>query len=201
MEPSKNIVRGFEAYVKVLDRRKDLRDALFVACLYPSRQSMPEYQRYAEHIEAAAATANERHPGSVALFTNDDFDRTLGALRVYDVLIVNPIMDGMNLVAKEGSAINERDGALVLSRGAGAFEELGEHAVAIDDALDVDATADALETALDLDKESREKRALALRAVVEASTPAMWIEAQLRDLRLIQTGNPPATPYRSSSSS
>jgi hypothetical protein len=80
----------------------------------------------------------------------DDYDRTLGALSVYDVLLVNPIMDGMNLVSKEGPTVNKRSGVLVLSRGAGSFEELGDHAVTIDDALDVGATADAIEAALEL---------------------------------------------------
>ena len=143
---------------------------------------MPEYQRYAESIEVAAASVNERHPDSVVLYTNDDFDRTLGALRVYDVLIVNPIKDGMNLVAKEGSAINKRNGILVLSRGAGAFEELGEHSIAIDDALDVAATADALERALDMSDDERIAPATERRKIVDSSTPAMWIEAQIEDL-------------------
>ncbi|HET7481737.1 MAG TPA: trehalose-6-phosphate synthase, partial [Actinomycetota bacterium] len=197
MEPSKNIIRGFEAFGRLLDRRRDLRDARFIACLYPSRQSMPEYQRYAQGIEAAVEAVNERHPGSILLFTNDDFDRTLGALRVYDVLLVNPIMDGMNLVAKEGSALNERDGVLILSSGAGAFEELGAGSITIDDALDIDATAVAIEEALEMDVDERRKRAESLREIVESRTPAMWIEAQLTDLQRVGDGVAPTTPYRS----
>ncbi|HET7481502.1 MAG TPA: trehalose-6-phosphate synthase [Actinomycetota bacterium] len=197
MEPSKNIIRGFEAFGRLLDRRRDLRDARFIACLYPSRQSMPEYQRYAQGIEAAVEAVNERHPGSILLFTNDDFDRTLGALRVYDVLLVNPIMDGMNLVAKEGSALNERDGVLILSSGAGAFEELGAGSITIDDALDIDATAVAIEEALAMNLDERRKRAESLREIVESRTPAMWIEAQLTDLQRVRDGVAPTTPYRS----
>ncbi|MGH2808352.1 MAG: alpha,alpha-trehalose-phosphate synthase (UDP-forming) [Actinomycetota bacterium] len=190
-EPSKNIVRGFEAFGALLDRRDDLRDTRFVACLYPSRQSMPEYQRYADAIERVVDEVNARHPDSIDLFMKDDFDRTLGALSLYDVLLVNPIMDGMNLVAKEGPTLNQRDGVLVLSTGAGAYQELGEHAVGIRDPLDVTATADALERALEMDPTERKTRAEELRAVVEARTPEGWIGAQLEDLQRIKRGEAP----------
>ncbi|HYI45487.1 MAG TPA: trehalose-6-phosphate synthase, partial [Actinomycetota bacterium] len=136
-EPSKNIVRGFEAFGMLLDRRADLRSRVrFVACVYPSRQTMPEYRRYSERIQMAVDDVNRRHPDSIQLFMEDDFDRSLGAQMAYDVLLVNPIMDGMNLVSKEGVAVNRRGGALVLSKGAGSFDELEDFAVKIDDALD-----------------------------------------------------------------
>ena len=196
IEPSKNIVRGFEAFGVVLDRREDLRDTTFIACLYPSRQSMPEYQRYAEEVEAAATKVNEKHPGSIAFYDEDDFDRTLGSYKVYDVLLVNSIMDGMNLVAKEGAALNENDGALVLSRCVGAFEELGEHAVTIHNPLSVEETADAIEQALDLPKEERTRRAKAMREEVESRTPEDWVVEQLSDMVAITRGEPPVTPVR-----
>ena len=194
-EPSKNIVRGFEAFGALLDARKDLRNARFVACLYPSRQSMPEYQRYAQLIEETVARVNQRHHDSIRLFMKDDFDRTLGALTVYDALLVNPIMDGMNLVSKEGPTLNRRDGVLVLSRGAGSFEELGESAVQIHDALDVEATASALGRALDLTRDERREMSTDLRAVVEKKTPEHWIDAQLEDLMRIKHGEDPATTW------
>lgn len=194
-EPSKNIVRGFEAFGSLLDRRPDLRQtARFLACVYPSRQSMPEYRAYSERILASVEEVNARHPGSIRLQLDDEFDRTLAALRIYDVLLVNPIMDGMNLVSKEGPAINRRGGSLVLSRGAGSFAELGEHAVAIEDALDVEATASALESALDMDAKERARRATALRRVAESRRPEDWIEAQLADLGAIHEGAEPITP-------
>lgn len=192
-EPSKNIVRGFEAYGVVLDRRPDLAGTAFVACLYPSRQSMPEYRRYAEEIQAVVDKVTARHPNSIKLFLKDDYDRTLGALCEYDVLLVNPLMDGMNLVSKEGAALNERDGVLVLSSGAGSFEELGAHAVTVDDARLVEATADALERALELDPATRSKQAGALRAIVDARLPEDWIKAQIQDLAAVQAGGEPAT--------
>jgi trehalose 6-phosphate synthase len=194
-EPSKNIVRGFEAFGLLLDRRSDLRGrARFIACVYPSRESMAEYRRYGEEVRASAERVNERHPDSIDLFMEDDFDRALGALSVYDVLLVNPIMDGMNLVSKEGPTVNRRAGVLVLSSGAGSFEELGHHAVQIQDALDVRATADAIERALALSAAEREQRARAMREHVSGRRPEDWIQTQLNDLQAIQGGGDPQTP-------
>ncbi|HZA41202.1 MAG TPA: trehalose-6-phosphate synthase [Actinomycetota bacterium] len=194
-EISKNVVRGFEAFGALLDRRADLRgEVRFVACLYPSRQSMPEYQGYIDQIQAVVEEVNERYPGSIELFFRDDYDRTLGALMNYDVLLVNSIMDGMNLVSKEGPTVNRRDGVLVLTSGAGSFEELGKYAVPIADAYDIEETAAALERALAMDMDDRKRRAEGLRSVVETSTPEDWIESQLNDLSEISEGRTPATP-------
>lgn len=194
-EPSKNIIRGFQAFGRLLDRRPDLAATTrFIACLYPSRQSMPEYRRYSEGIEAAVDEVKTRHPGSIQLFLQDDFDRTLAALQIYDVLLVNPIMDGMNLVSKEGPTLNESSGVLVLSRGAGSFAELGTESVTIRDALDVEATAEALEQALEMDPAEKTRRAEALRATASRRKPGDWIDAQLTDLRSIQEGGEPTTP-------
>ena len=194
MEPSKNIVRGFEAFGALLDRHPDLASSTcFIACIYPSRQSMEEYRRYAAAVEEAAAEVERRHPGSVLFFSEDDFDRTLAAYRIYDVLLVNPLMDGMNLVAKEGPLLNTNDGTLVLSTGAGAFQELGELAHAIEP-LDVAATADALYAALTTSPAERSERSAALRARVSSRTPAHWIEPQLEDLAALQSGEEPITP-------
>ena len=194
-EPSKNIVRGFEALRLVLERRPDLRDRIrFAACVYPSRQGLEEYRDYVMRIKEAAAALNDRFPDTIELYMNDDFVRTLGAYRVYDVLLVNPIMDGMNLVAKEGPALNEKSGVLVLSTGAGAYEQLGEHAVGIQDALDVLETAGALERAIEMPAEDRKKRAAALAELATSSKPGEWIEAQIDDLTEVAAGREPTTP-------
>lgn len=194
-EPSKNIVRGFEAFELVLGRRPDLRGKVrFIACLYPSRQTMREYQDYSSRIEQAVERINDAYPDHVGLFMQDDFERTLGALLVYDALVVNPLMDGMNLVAREGPAINEAGGALVLSAKAGASEDLGAIAVTIDDPYSVEETATAIERAIDMDTTTRRAQADALRAAVEARGPEDWIEPQLADLARIRDGEPPATP-------
>jgi trehalose 6-phosphate synthase len=194
MEPSKNIVRGFEAYGMLLDRRPDLgKNARFVACLYPSRESMPEYQRYAKQVQAAADAVNARHPDSIQLFLRDSFDRTVAALSLYDVLLINPLLDGMNLVAKEGPALNGRGGVVVLSEGAGAFSELGAEIVGIKDPSSVEDTADALERAIEMPDDDRRRLAAILREKVESSRPDDWIEAQLKDLAQIREGREPHT--------
>jgi trehalose 6-phosphate synthase len=196
LEPSKNIVRGFEAFGLFRDEHPEAADVRFVACLYPSRQSMPEYRDYAERVEAAVRRVNERHPGSIDLYTEDDFDRTLAALALYDVLIVNPLMDGMNLVAKEGPALNQKAGVLVLSRGAGSFDELGDAAVTLDDPTDVRATADALHAAFTMDPERRQTLARRLKKKATDHAPEAWISAQLDDLMAIRARGKPVSSLR-----
>jgi trehalose 6-phosphate synthase len=194
-EPSKNIVRGFEAFGALLDRRPELADEIrFVACVYPSRQTMPEYRRYSEQIQSAVDRVLERHPGSIKLYSDDDFDRSLGALLAYDALLVNPLMDGMNLVSKEGPTLNQQDGVLILSSGAGSFEELGDSAVEITDPLDVGQTSMAIEKALEMPAPERKERAQELREAATARTPEDWIEAQLADLRSISDTGEPISP-------
>lgn len=192
MEPSKNIVRGFEAFGTLLDENPSLREQIcFIACVYPSRQDVAEYQAYAQQIEAAVDEINSRHPDSIALFTEDDFDRSLGALLTYDVLLVNSIMDGMNLVSKEGPTLNERDGVLVLSTGAGSFGELGAGSVIIEDPFDVHETATRLGEALALSADERRSRAELLRSTVRARIPEDWLQEQLDDLIAIRSGDGP----------
>lgn len=183
MELSKNIVRGFEAFDLLLQRRADLRSqVVFFACCYPSRESIAEYATYRDEVVEAANTVNQRWSTSdwtpVVLNTDDNFARSVAALRRYDVLLVNPIRDGLNLVAKEGPSINENDGRLVLSTQAGAWTELGESAYGINP-FDVSGTADALGRAFDLDSPSAKTRAARLADAACARTPADWLADQL----------------------
>ena len=119
MELSKNIARGFAAYDRLLETRADLHGrVVFLATCYPSRLGVEEYRRYRDDVVAAAELVNERWGTPdwrpVELMTDDDFPRSVAVLQRYDVLLVNPIRDGLNLVAKEGPAVNERDGALLI---------------------------------------------------------------------------------------
>jgi trehalose 6-phosphate synthase len=183
MELSKNIVRGFDAFDLLLERRADLRGAVvFLACCYPSREGVPAYAAYREQVEAAAARVNERWgDGSwqpVRLETDDDYPRSVAALRRYDVLLVNPVRDGLNLVAKEGPMVNQHDGQLVLSTEAGAHVELD----GADDPIhpfDLRATAAALADALDRAPDERRARAAELRRLASRRTPADWLADQL----------------------
>lgn len=194
-EPSKNIIRGFDAFSLLLDDRPELSGrAHFIACIYPSRQEMKEYRSYTDQIRKTVDEINERHPDSIDLYLEDDFDRALGAYCVYDALLVNPLMDGMNLVSKEGPIVNERDGVLVLSTSAGSFEEMGDHAVPILDPLDVTGTAAALGDALDMPAIERSRLARRARDAATRTTPEHWIESQLEDLVAIRDTGRPVSP-------
>lgn len=181
-DPSKNIVRGFGAFGLLLERRPDLRGRVgMLALLDPSRQEIPEYVEELRRIQAAAAALGERFPGALDLRVSDDFLQSIAAYKQFDVLLVNAVMDGLNLVAKEAPLINTRDGAVVLSVNAGAHEELGEWAVSIDP-LDVEAQAAALEDAIALPPAQRRSWLEAIREHVHRHDLAAWIEAQLADI-------------------
>jgi trehalose 6-phosphate synthase len=181
-DPSKNIVRGFHAFGVLLDAHPEWRGrAQLVARLDPTRERIPEYAAYREAIERAVREVEERHPGSVRVELSDDFPRSLAAYTQYDVLFVNPVFDGLNLVAKEGPLLNERAGVLVLSENAGAHEELAPWVVTINP-NDVEGQARALHEALSMDESERRRRAEGLAAHVRANDLARWLEAELADL-------------------
>ncbi|GAB2960872.1 trehalose-6-phosphate synthase [Streptomyces heilongjiangensis] len=186
-ELSKNIVRGLLAYRQLLDDRPEWRErVVHVAFAYPSRQDLAVYREYTAEVQRVAAEINERYgtPGwtPVVLHVKDDFARSLAAYRLADVALVNPIRDGMNLVAKEVPLISDRACALVLSREAGAYEELGEDAVVVNP-YDIGGTAGALHEALSMGAEERAERAKRLTAAATALPPARWFLDQLGELR------------------
>jgi trehalose 6-phosphate synthase len=185
-ELSKNVFRGFQAFGDFLRRYPEWRRrVVFLALLQPSRRSIPEYRTYTEECLTAAERINAefREPGwsPIEVRVNDDHDEALAAYGLYDVLMVNSLMDGMNLVAKEGPVLNRRAGNLILSNNAGAIEELGEHALCVEP-LEVSGTADALLRALEMPEDERVRRARALRRAAGAVTPAAWARRQIRDL-------------------
>jgi trehalose 6-phosphate synthase len=191
VDPSKNIVRGFEAFALLLERHPELHgEVAFLALLSPSREDIAEYAEYTAQIEAAAAAVNERFAREgwtpVELDIADDFPRSLAGYKEFDVLLVNAVYDGLNLVAKEAFLLNTRDGALVLSQNAGAHEELGQWAVTVDP-FDVSQQADALYEALMLSADERTRRAEAIRAHVRAHDIREWIDAQLKDLDAVRS--------------
>jgi trehalose 6-phosphate synthase len=194
-DPSKNIVRGFLAYERMLRNHAGLAGRVqFYAFLQPSRQDIPVYRDYLRDIRRTAARINaELGSGSwqpIRLELGENLRRAVAAFQEFDVLLVNPIYDGMNLVAKEGMLLNRRDGMLVLSENAGAHEELGEWAVTINP-FDVDATADALHVALGAPVQARQVLGGAIRESVRTNDIARWISLQIRDLRdLVSPGRP-----------
>jgi trehalose 6-phosphate synthase len=181
-DPSKNVVRGFEAFGLLLERRPDLRGRVgMLALLDPSRQEIPEYVEERRRIEEKAVDLEARFPGALRLQIADDFPQSVAAYKQFDVLLVNAIMDGLNLVAKEAPLVNERDGVVVLSVNTGAYEELGQWVIPVEP-LDVERQADALEDALALPVEQRRSWCEAIREHVRRHDLSAWIEAQLADL-------------------
>ena len=187
IDPSKNIARGFAAFDLLLEHRPEWRErVVFVARLTESRQTLPEYLAYANEVELAARRVNERWSAGdwqpVVLDIGDDYGRTVGALSVADVVLVNPLKDGLNLVAKEVPLVSDRFGVLCLSREAGAWDELGEAAVEVHP-FDLEQTATALQTALEMPDDERAARSNRLRELVESHQPKDWLDDQLRAAR------------------
>ena len=190
MDLSKNIVRGFHAYDRMLERHPQMREQVtFLARCQPSRGDIPEYARYAEDIQNVADEINEKHAtGSwrpIELSMEDDFPLSVAAYKNYDVLLVNAVRDGMNLIAKEAVIANEKNGVLLLSENAGAHEELGEHALTVNP-FDIDEQADALYEALTMPEDERARRAEELEQTIRSYTIEEWVEAQLRDIAAYQ---------------
>jgi trehalose 6-phosphate synthase len=183
IELSKNIIRGFLAYEELLEQRAAWREqVVFAALVYPSREGVADYVAYRRSVEDVIARVNERFgtPAWTPILYDDvdDFPGSVAALRRADVVLVNPVSDGMNLVAKEAALVNDRDGVLVLSPMAGAWDELQGAAVSCDP-YDVSDTAAALETALAMDAGERADRFGRWQAAVRARTPADWLADNL----------------------
>jgi trehalose 6-phosphate synthase len=187
---SKNVLRGFTAFDIFLEQHPEFSERVtFVAHLQPSRQDVPEYVEYLEKIEALVAVINHRHGTPdwmpIDLRLRDDFEEAVALYKHFDLLLVNAMWDGMNLVSKEGPLINTRDGMMILSENTGAHEELGECALSVNP-FDVQEQADAIYTALTATPADRAERMGRLRAIIAARTPEDWIESQLADIEAMQ---------------
>ncbi|MBQ0986635.1 trehalose-6-phosphate synthase [Streptomyces sp. F63] len=185
-ELSKNIVRGLLAYRELLAEHPEWRGrVVHVAFAYPSRQDLAVYRDYTAEVARVAEEINDTFGTDgwrpVILHVEDDFARSLAAYRLADVALVNPIRDGMNLVAKEIPLVSDKGCALVLSREAGAYEELGEDAVTVNP-YDVSGTARALDTALGMSTAERAERTKRLAAAASSLPPQRWFLDQLNAL-------------------
>ncbi|MCW2997703.1 MAG: hypothetical protein JWN65_1252 [Solirubrobacterales bacterium] len=184
---SKNVLRGFSAFDLFLDQHPEFRERVtFIAQLMPSRTDVPEYAEYLEKIEALVAVVNHRHGTPdwmpIQLKLRDDLDEAMAAYKNYDVLLVNAMFDGMNLVAKEGPLVNERAGVSILSENTGAHEELGEFAISVNP-FDIQELATCIHGALTMVPEERLRRITGLKEIVTARDPGDWIDEQLADIR------------------
>lgn len=183
MELSKNLLRGFLAFEDLLEQRPEHRGrVVFVAGAYPSREGVPAYRTYRELVQQEVARINDRYGTAgwepIVLQVEDDYPRSVALLRRADVLLVNPIRDGLNLVASEGVLVGDRDPVLCLSSEAGVFAQLGEAAVRVDP-YDVAGTGDALHRAVTMAPGERRDRAARLRDLASERTPRGWLDDQL----------------------
>jgi trehalose 6-phosphate synthase len=183
---SKNVLRGFSAFDMFLEQHPEFRENVtFIAQLMPSRTDVPEYAEYLERIEALVAVVNHRHGTPdwmpINLKLRDNLEEAVASYKHYDVLLVNAMFDGMNLVAKEGPMVNERAGVSILSENTGAHEELGEYALSVNP-FDIQELADSIHAALTMGPDERERRLAGLKKIVTARDPGDWIDEQLADI-------------------
>ncbi len=191
-DPSKNVVRGFRAFGLLLELHPELHGRVaLLALLDPSRQDIPEYSEYLAAIELEARSVNDRFGRDawvpIDLRIADNFAQSVAAYKQYDVLLVNPVFDGLNLVSKEAPLVNERDGVLILSENAGSHEELREWALTVNP-FDVDGQAQAIHTALTMPVGERRARLEGMRAQLREHDLAGWTAAQLGDLDRVSSG-------------
>jgi len=190
-EPSKNIVRGFRAFDKLLERYPQFRGKVrFIAFLVPTRTHLRPYQRYMQEVTQLIEAINSKYGTEdwypIDFFYENNYVQAIAGMRLYDVLLVNAVIDGMNLVSKEGPTVNNRDGVLILSETAGAHEQLGQDALTVAP-TDLEGTTQALYTALTMPAGERKKRAAALKKSIEEEDITNWLYHLLKDaVSLIQ---------------
>jgi trehalose 6-phosphate synthase len=192
---SKNVLRGFTAFDLFLEQHPEFHETVtFIAHLIPSRQDVPQYQEYLERIEALVAVVNHRHGTPdwmpIELRLRENLEEAIAAYKHYDLLMVNAMFDGMNLIAKEGPLVNERNGVSLLSENTGAHEELADFALSVNP-FDVQEQADAIYRALTMGGDERAWRAQGLKRIVTARDPGDWVDDQLADIDAKRKGRAP----------
>jgi len=194
IEPSKNALRGFLAYEELLNRRPSLRERVrFLAVMAPTRTEITEYAEYAAAVREVVARINGlSDPDDAPVWISDgsDYAMAIAAMRIADVVLVNPLVDGMNLVAKEAVLVGERNPALILSETAGAAEQLAADALVVAPA-DIAGTANQIERALEMPEDQRRYHLRRLRLSVRHEDVRWWLDRQLRDLAAVRRGEQP----------
>ncbi len=187
---SKNILRGFTAFDTFLTQHPEFRERVtFIAHLQPSRQDVPEYAEYLERIEALVAVVNHRHGTTdwmpIDLRIYENFHDAVARYKHFDLLMVNALFDGMNLVAKEAPAVNTRNGVLMLSENTGSHQELASCALSVNP-FDIQEQADTIYRALTMDPEERRERAEQLKRIIFSRNPGDWVDEQIADIDALQ---------------
>ncbi|MBA3867386.1 MAG: trehalose-6-phosphate synthase [Solirubrobacterales bacterium] len=187
---SKNVLRGFTAFDTFLTQHPEFREEVtFIAHLQPSRQDVPEYTEYLERIEALVAVVNHRHGTTdwmpIDLKIYENFNDAVARYKHFDLLMVNAIFDGMNLVAKEAPAVNTRDGVLMLSENTGSHEELWDFVLSVNP-FDIQEQADAIYRALTMDPAQKREWSEGLKEIIYSRNPGDWVDDQLRDIEQLR---------------
>ena len=182
-ELSKNIVRGLLAYRELLRSRPEWRGrVVHVAYAYPSRHDLPEYREYTAAVQRVGREIEQEFGTDdwdpLLLEVGNDYPGSLAALRMADVLLVNPVRDGMNLVAKEG-ACSPSGSARWCCPGTPASPTSTAPDALMVNPYDVTETAEALHAALSMPLPERQDRRKRLLAAATALPPADWFRAQL----------------------
>lgn len=188
-EPSKNVLRGFRAFELLIQRHEEFRERVkFLAFLVPSRTDIGVYQTYTDEIFELVEAINDEYgtPGwqPIEIFYESNYAQALAALEEADVTLVNPLIDGMNLVAKEAALLSAVDGVLILSEAAGSYDQLRDYVLEVAPA-DIEGTVRALRQALKMGATERRRRARGLRRLVEEEDVRTWLIRQFRDLQAI----------------
>jgi trehalose 6-phosphate synthase len=187
---SKNVLRGFTAFDVFLTQHPEFREEVtFVAHLQPSRQDVPEYAEYLERIEALVAVVNHRHGTTdwmpIDLKIYENFPEAVARYKHFDLLMVNSIFDGMNLVAKEAPAVNTRDGVLMLSENTGSHHELFDYVISVNP-FDIQEQADAIYRALTMPAEQKRAWSEGLKEIIFSRNPGDWVDDQLHDIEALR---------------
>ena len=185
-EPNKNIVRGFKAFELLLNRYPDLQGkVIFLAFLVPSRTHIRQYQRYMEEIQQIVGQINNTFGSEewqpIHAFIENNYTQAIAGMKLYDALLVNTIIEGMNLVAKEGPVVNARDGVLILSETSGVHHQLSEGGLSISP-TDIEGTMDALYQAITMTPEDRKRRSSLLVSEICREDITHWLSRQFRDI-------------------
>jgi trehalose 6-phosphate synthase len=187
---SKNVLRGFTSFDVFLTQHPEFREEVtFIAHLQPSRQDVPEYAEYLERIEALVAVVNHRHGTTdwmpIDLKIYENFYDAVARYKHYDLLVVNSLFDGMNLVAKEAPAVNTRAGVLMLSENTGSHEELWDFVISVNP-FDIQEQADAIYRALTMPASERQRWSDGLKEIIYSRNPGDWVDDQLRDIEALR---------------
>ncbi len=186
---SKNIIRGFQAYDMFLEKYPEWREKVkFVATLMPSRLDIKIYREYTDNIREIVKEINDKYATPdwepIKYICKGDYNLVIALLKRYDVLMVNPILDGMNIVAKEGSVVNENNGVLILSSGAGCYEELKDGSICINP-FDLRQTAESIDMALLMDETTKSQMIARTRTAIQINDLNKWVSDQLRDIEAV----------------